>query len=584
MTEPNADSVSNPDGSNPDGQTPPEGSGPPESNGTPDGNQAPESTAPTRPRRRALPAGVTLGSLWSSVRHSRLAGAILVFVLGVVSLGAWAMSSPSGSEPDSDFHLASIWCTTAEPGSPCDLEERRNRKMVPTALIEARCFSQDPDASAACQPLMTTADDRETMTNRLNIVESKANYPTGFFLSYNQFADSNVDTSVFTMRMVGATLFVGLNVLLWWLLPIRLKSPLAWAWMATLIPLGMFIIPSTNPSSWSLIGVGSAWIALLGYLESTNYRKWILGSMFLVFVLLAVASRTDATLFAIATAGLAIFVTDAPFRQLVKRLWIPAVGALAAVGWLFVQGGAIGVLTEGIGSDGEPFDWQLLWHNFIEVPGLWMGSFGIWPWGSLGWLDTPMPQLVAFLSFGVFIALLGLGITGSTWRVRAVTFVILAMMWVYPLFILQQAGFLVGAGFQSRYGLPLLVVLLGVAVLRSEGTPGIIQKFSQRAWIAGALAIANSVALHHNIRRYTTGLDERGFDLNAGREWWWFGLRESAITPMSVWLIGSIAFAAVAWIVVVYATKASDQALRLHSQDRPVADEQVTAQPSPLAR
>ena len=87
-------------------------------------------------------------SLWTKIRHNSLAGAITVFVLGVVSLGAWGMSSPAGSEPDSDFHLASIWCTTAGPGSPCDLEERRNRKMVPTALIEARCFSQDQTASA----------------------------------------------------------------------------------------------------------------------------------------------------------------------------------------------------------------------------------------------------------------------------------------------------------------------------------------------------------------------------------------------------------------------------------------------------
>jgi hypothetical protein len=503
------------------------------------------------------PAGIS--GLWNSLRRSKLAGALTVFVLGVVSLGAWAMSSPSGSEPDSDFHLASIWCTTAEPGSPCDLEERRNRKMVPTALIEARCFSQDQNASAACQPLMTTADDRETMTNRLNIVESKANYPSGFFLAYNTFAGSNVDTSVFSMRLIGATLFVGLNVLLWWFLPTRLKNPLAWAWMGTLVPLGMFIIPSTNPSSWSIIGVGSAWLALLGYLEDTGWRKWLLGGMFLVFVLLAVASRTDATLFAVATAGLALFVTDAPFRELVKRLWIPAVGAVLAAGWLFFQRGALGVLTEGIGEDGEAFDWRLLWHNFIEVPGLWMGAFGIWPWGSLGWLDTPMPQLVAFLSFGVFIALLGVGITGSTWRVRAVTLVILAMMWVYPLFILQQAGFLVGAGFQSRYGLPLLVVLLGVAVLRPEGAPGLIEKASQRMWMAGALSVANSIALHQNLRRYVTGLDERGFNLELGREWWWFGLRESAIGPMSVWLVGSLAFFAVAWIVIVWSTRVTEK-------------------------
>lgn len=494
----------------------------------------------------------SFAAIWRMLRKSRLAGAITVFLLGVVGLGGWAMSSPVGSEPDSDFHLASIWCSTFGEGSPCDMEERRNRKMVPSALIEARCFSHYQEESAACQPLMTTADDRETMTNRLNIVESKANYPSGFYLFHNQLAGTNIDASVFSMRMVNIILFVGLNILLWWFLPGRLRSPLAWAWAATLIPLGAFVVASTNPSAWSLIGVGSAWLALLGYLEANGYRRWLLGVFFLVFVGLAAASRTDATLFAIATSGIALFVTDAPFRQLVRRLWIPAVGAVAAVLVLVFQRGALGVLTQGLGSEGENFDWGRLWFNFIEVPGLWMGVFGGWPWGALGWLDTPIPQMVSFLSFGVFVTLFGLGLTGSTWRVRGMTVVMLMMLWVYPLFILQQSGELVGLVFQSRYALPLVPVLLGIALLRSEGHRGILPNPTHRIWIIGALSIANAVALHHNMRRYITGLDQFGFNLNAGGEWWWFGLRESFLTPMTVWVLGSLAFFGFLWGVLMW--------------------------------
>ncbi|MGA1784996.1 MAG: hypothetical protein ACO39R_06415, partial [Pontimonas sp.] len=55
----------------------------------------------------------------AALRGNRLAGVALAFVLGLVGLGGWALSSPVGSDPDSDFHLASIWCTTADPGSPC---------------------------------------------------------------------------------------------------------------------------------------------------------------------------------------------------------------------------------------------------------------------------------------------------------------------------------------------------------------------------------------------------------------------------------------------------------------------------------
>jgi len=486
----------------------------------------------------------------AALRGNRLAGVALAFVLGLVGLGGWALSSPVGSEPDSDFHLASIWCTTADPGSPCDMEERRNQKMVPSSLIDARCFSHHPEESAACQPLMTTSDGRETMTNRLNIVESKANYPSGFYLFQNTFAGENIDTSVFTMRLVNVALFLGFGLVLWWFLPSRLQNSLAWGWMGTMIPLGAFVIASTNPSSWSLIGVGSAWLALLGYLEANGYRRWVLGGFFLVLVGLAALSRTDATLFAIATSGIALFVTDAPLRQLVKRLWIPAVGAVLAAGVLVFQRGALGVLTQGLG--GEEFDWGRLWFNFIEVPGLWIGAFGGWPWGALGWLDTSIPQMVSFLSFGVFVALFSTGITASTWRVKLMTVVMLMMLWAYPLFILQQASELVGMVFQTRYALPLIPVLLGMALLRPTGHSGIFPDPSKRVWIVGALSLANAVAMHHNMRRYITGIDQFGFNLNADAEWWWFGLRDSWLNPMSVWAIASLAFFGFLWVVVMW--------------------------------
>ena len=506
-------------------------------------------------------SGSTVRRVVHALRGNRLAGVALAFILGLVGLGGWALSSPVGSEPDSDFHLASIWCTTWDPGSPCDMEERRNQKMVPTSLIDARCYSHYPEESGACQPLMTTADGREMMTNRLNIVDSRANYPSGFYLFHHTFAGENIDTSVFAMRMINVALLLALGLGLWWFLPSRLKNSLAWGWIGTTIPLGVFVIASTNPSSWSLIGVGSAWLALVGYLEANGYRRWVLGGFFLVLVGLAALSRTDATLFAIATSGVALFVTDAPFRQLVKRLWIPAIGAVLAAGVLVFQRGAIGVLTQGLGD--EAFDWGRLWYNFIQVPGLWMGVFGGWPWGALGWLDTTVPQMVSFLSFGVFVALFAAGITGSTWRVRLMTLVMLVMLWVYPLFILQQASELVGLVFQSRYALPLIPVLLGIALLRPAGHPAIFPQANHRLWIIGALSVANAVALHHNMRRYTTGTDLFGFNLNADAEWWWFGLRDSWLTPMAVWCLGSLAFFGFLWVVLMWGVDRTTAASKL---------------------
>lgn len=46
-------------------------------------------------------------------------------------------------------------------------------------------------------------------------------------------------------------------------------------------------------------------------------------------------------------------------------------------------------------------------------------------------------------------------------------------------------------------------------------------------------------ALQRNIRRYTTGLDKDGFNLNLDVEWW----VSSPTSPMALWIGGSIGFA-----------------------------------------
>ena len=53
-------------------------------------------------------------------------------------------------------------------------------------------------------------------------------------------------------------------------------------------PLGMFLIPSNNPSGWAITGVGTAFLALLGWYETEGRRRWVLGALYIVGVLMAV--------------------------------------------------------------------------------------------------------------------------------------------------------------------------------------------------------------------------------------------------------------------------------------------------------
>ena len=112
--------------------------------------------------------------------------------------------------------------------------------------------------------------------------------------------------------------------------------------------------------------------------------------------------------------------------------------------------------------------------------------------------------------------------------------------------MLTAGGDKVGEALQPRYLLPLIVLL---RLLSGDQPRGPRLRFTrvQTFAILGALALANLVALQVNIRRYVTGADQQGLNLDAGAEWWWPGF---PVGPNAVWIIGALAFAgllAVLW-------------------------------------
>jgi hypothetical protein len=100
-------------------------------------------------------------------------------------------------------------------------------------------------------------------------------------------------------------------------------------------------------------------------------------------------------------------------------------------------------------------------------------------------------------------------------------------------------GLSVGEQVQPRYLLPLVVFVVFTALYRRQNEQGLSLSAGQLLVAAAALVTANSVALHTNLRRYTTGLDVRGVNLDAGIEWWW---SDFPISPNAVFISGSLAF------------------------------------------
>jgi hypothetical protein len=138
------------------------------------------------------------------------------------------------------------------------------------------------------------------------------------------------------------------------------------------------------------------------------------------------------------------------------------------------------------------------------------------------------------------------GLGRLDWRKAISISGVLLVLVVLPVYVLTVGGMTVGEALQPRYLLPLILLL---SLLLVTLPPGRELGFTriQTFTLLGALALANLVSLQVNLRRYVTGADQQGPNLDAGAEWWW---SDFPVGPSSVWVIGviaSVALLAVLW-------------------------------------
>jgi hypothetical protein len=189
--------------------------------------------------------------------------------------------------------------------------------------------------------------------------------------------------------------------------------------------------------------------------------------------------------------------------------------------------------------------WQLVMVNTGALPVLWLGSFAAGPMGRAGWLDTGFPQLVPVLVIAVWFLVVAQGLRRMFPAKALGVGLVVAALFVHPLYLLVQTHVLVGEAVQPRYLLPLLVLLTGLVLLAPRGVA--VRLTPAGLWAAvAALGIAHSLALHVQMRRYISGQDVSWLRLGKQQEWWWDGLP----TPTLFWLVGSACFVAVTWAVL----------------------------------
>lgn len=485
-------------------------------------------------------------------------------VFALVALVAWSLASPMGAGPDDDFHLASTWCANAANTSACLPGSEDDQRILPEAINEAACYASKPEVSAACQEQEFSLDPTPTVdTARGNF---KGAYPPVYYAFMSVFVGPDILASVVIMRVVNALLFVGITVALYLLLPVVRRPALIWGWVITTMPLGIFLIPSNNPSSWAVMGVGSAFFALLGWFEAEGRRRFALGALYAASVVMAAGARGDAALYAVVATGIVLVLTVARTRAFWLNAILPFAMILVAAGFYlssgqvtsgtsgFSGGTGSGGSTGGGTAGGAPDSpdaplsgFGLIAYNLLNIPKLWAGAFGDW---GLGWLDTSMPAVVIFGSVAVFVAIGFGGLSRMSPRKWIVVPGLALLLWLLPTYVLVRGGDEVGESVQPRYILPLIVLLGGLLML-TRGAQRIDFTRAQLVLVGGTLAVIHFVALHMNIRRYVTGTDAPGPSLDAGAEWWW----DIAISPNAVWILGSLAYAGLIAVLLREITK-----------------------------
>jgi hypothetical protein len=472
----------------------------------------------------------------------------LIVVAGVVSFTAWAFASPIGAPPDGDFHLASIWCAQGDRLGMCKVEKVKDSNQV--ELLTPRTFSryQNPyghfcyvgnsGASAGCTNIVDETSVTELVASGRIFPVDQVSSP--FYDFNSRLSSRNIETSAFKIRFANVLFFIGITSLLLTMFK-KYRVATSLAFLVGLGPWGSFLISSIHPSAWTITLLPLFLVCLFVMIrEKSIVLRIFAGLAALLIWFVAQDVRGDSRFFmAIALFAAIIWGLKIRHELTSQPLWLKVLG----VGTLFIiYVQLLNPLVQNvIGAFGVSQLDKVFNLTTTKVPLTLMNLFG----GNygLGSSDTPLSDLVVFCG----IASLFLIIYTTAQRVSKRNWLIVFLMSTLLALLTLRAD-LDNVGTSGRYILPLYLMCL-ITYLASVETifsrPLITSRTISRILVF-ALTLGNSIALHQTMRRYITGVDVIGWNLNKNAEWWW----TVAPSPMTIWMLGTLAFGLTATLVL----------------------------------
>ena len=494
------------------------------------------------------PYTVCVPSRVSEFQTRKLKSIILGFLVAfgaMVTLGSWALSSPPGSGPDDEFHLAGIWCSHVFRKQFCEKVANRDYVKVPLVLHRnggprtVFCYAGNSRISAGCiRGLDAEAVTKLELTNRV----TQSNSPRFYHLN-GYLTSANTNAAILMMRFFQIAIFFALIGFV-----IYSSGERRWAIQLALfvgmVPVGLFIIPSTNPSSWAIAGVLSASICAMNFFMSSKRSHRVIAVIgFVVALWFTRNVRTDINIMMAICVTLGVvsgfLIRETDHSNKFNRANLLKLGFLVVPGLAYIH---IKV--------GSIYPWSIVkfilggsFYSFSnDSPQAFLGFLGgSIQLGSADFAPTPVVLILMSVGFATFIVITARFVP---LRVKIVSGFGLSLLFVLPYW------FSLGAiGLGSRYIMAIYLVLLATfSASAVSGRKLINFQFSKSSLstIFLAISLAQSLSLHQSIRRYVTGTNIAGWNLNKSAQWWW----TYGPSPMSIWLIGSVAFGVALFIVL----------------------------------
>ena len=465
----------------------------------------------------------------------------LIFLF--LSLATWAISSPVGSSPDDNYHLTSIWCAETFFNPECS--NSGSSFTVPSGLVAEQCYAFKPSVSGAC---ITDALSKGEYDNVEHINNIEKGYPDLFYQFHAIFKSDNLQVFNLKVRLANTLIFITSIGLLLYLFQDLIKWRKIIFLLTTLfIPLGFFLIPSTNPSSWALIFLPSYWLILrhLFMSEKNDAGK----TFYLILILFWIGlnfSRADGSIYSL-IATFAIVPLIFKNREILKEKYIYLIGLLSFLSvWnLFRLRTTSEVISGHMNPNrdvGSVDSLQLFISNIKQIYFFFLGGTGR---TGLGWLDTYVPnyvwKIMSLVILSIFILSIYELVRTRKFSALTSTFIALSAYLLIPIFILQSSHVQIGGMLQPRYMLPLLSLVLLIPIMEIEISP--IDELRYMYTLSPLLLLTFSASLGTNIQRYSTNMNSPfSLDSYNNSKWSTFGW-----DPLTLWLFGSAVFAIFLW-------------------------------------